>query len=196
MKTKNKSLIYYPLWVLSAIILMAGCTKENDQMAGNPADQAPLEDFQLKSGSADQNRLLAEIRAATARYHNIEEAYADGYILGSPCVSSPEGGMGYHLINLDLVMDNVIDHRQPEALVYEPMKNGRMRLVAVEYIVPYPFWDQAEGVPVLGNKVFDDMPNFPEPLGPNYQLHVWVWKNNPAGIYNPYNPNVNCEFAF
>ncbi len=201
MKTKNTNPVSIPLLVLAAILVMAGCSKEGDlefnqPETGDPASYLQADDNPLKSTSSDQNRILARIRSATAKYHDIEVALSDGYDFGSPCVSSESGGMGYHLVNMDLLMNPSVDPEQPEALVYEPMKNGRMRLVAVEFIVPYPVWDQENGVPMLGNQAFDDMPYFPPPLGPNYQLHVWVWRHNPLGMYAPYNPNVSCEYAF
>jgi hypothetical protein len=31
------------------------------------------------------------------------------------------------------------------------------------------------------------------PPFPHYQLHVWVWKNNPNGMYFPFNPKVRCQ---
>jgi hypothetical protein len=199
MKTKNT--IPALALVFGAMILIAGCSKENDLEVKNAetqqADQTLTpENPMLKSSHANQNKILAQIRSATAKYHNIDAAFDAGYIIGSPCVESASGGMGFHLINPGLISNGVTDPEQPEALVYEPMKNGRMRLVAVEFIIPYPLWDvQENGLPMLGNQPFDDMPNFPAPLGPNYQLHVWVWKNNPLGIYVPYNPTVSCEFA-
>jgi len=42
---------------------------------------------------------LAEVRAATARYHDLDAALADGYIPVSPCVAEAGlGGMGYHFL--------------------------------------------------------------------------------------------------
>ncbi len=41
-------------------------------------------------------RALSEARAATAKYHRVEEAIADGYVSTQQCVSSPFGGMGIH----------------------------------------------------------------------------------------------------
>ena len=28
-----------------------------------------------------------------------------------------------------------------------------------------------------------------------YELHVWLYKDNPDGIYKDYNPRVDCEFC-
>ena len=47
--------------------------------------------------------------------------------------------MGVHFAKGELV-DGTIDVQNPEVLVYEP-KNGRLQLVAAEYIVPTEAWD-------------------------------------------------------
>ena len=38
---------------------------------------------------------------------------------------------------------------EPELLLYEPEKNGRLRLVAVEYIIPYTLHSRAAAPPAL-----------------------------------------------
>lgn len=199
MKTKNTMPVLLTALVMVAMLVIAGCSKDNEVELREAETAQAGQEFlpegsQLKSSHADQNKILAEIRRATAKYHDIDAAFDDGYIIGSPCVESGAGGMGFHLINPAL-FNGEVNPDQPEALVYEPMKNGRMRLVAIEFIIPYPLWDAENGLPMLGSQPYDDMPFFPEPLGPNYQLHVWVWKNNPLGIYAPFNPTVSCDFA-
>jgi hypothetical protein len=206
MKTKNTNLFYLPLWILSAMLILAGCSKEgikDFEYDTSETDQSnktlKSAHFETKSSKADQNSILAQIRSATAKYHDIEVALADGYVFGSGCVSSPLGGMGYHVIRFDLVASMTIDPDQPQVLLYEPMKNGKMRLVGVEFLVNYHQWNETyDDPPMLGNQPFDAVPNAPAPPdgpGPTYQLHVWVWKNNPLGIYFPFNPNVSCDFA-
>lgn len=145
--------------------------------------------------TADQNQLYAAIRAATARYQQVDRALEAGYVVGSECVESPAGGMGYHYIRPDLI-DGVLEPTMPEVLVYEPQKNGRLRLVAVEHIVVAALWNGGDP-PALGNRVFDDHtpPGSAGPPFPHYQLHSWLWKHNPAGIHTAYNPRVGCAFA-
>jgi len=148
--------------------------------------------------SALHNKTLADIRQATARYHSLDAALADGFQLGSNCVSSPLGGMGYHYVNFSRIFDGTIDPSQPEALVYEPMKNGKLRLVAVEYIVDAETWQaQHDAPPVLGDEEFDNYLSLEgNPLGfPHYQLHAWVWKHNPSGLHAAFNPTVSCAYG-
>lgn len=121
---------------------------------------------------------LAEVRAATAKYHDVEAAMLDGYAPASPCVP----GMGYHYmrgINADA---GDLDHTSPEMLVYVPRKNGSLKLVAVEYAS----WDP--GAELLGHDFEAPMPDGP----PFHTLHAWIWQGNPAGMFSPTNPNVSC----
>ena len=32
-------------------------------------------------------------------------------------------------------------------------------------------------------------------LPPFYELHAWLWKHNPSGMFNDWNPRVSCDFA-
>lgn len=151
-----------------------------------------LENLRMDS---ETNKMLAGLRAATAKYHRIEVAMDNGYVLpeGSGCVSTPSGGMGYHYVN-SAALDGEYDPTMPEALLYEMGKNGKMKLVGVEFVVVADDWDaENEMIPYFGMQEFDKAyPPAPLPFR-NYQLHVWVWKHNPNGIFTMFNPNVTCE---
>lgn len=134
-------------------------------------------------------RELAQVRSSTARFHNLRVAQAAGYGLVPGldyCFDNPRvGGMGFHYINVSL-LDAVVNPRKPEALVYAPGKNGKLDLVAVEYIVPQSAWKAAQPPSLFGR-------NFElNPVLGVYALHAWIWKNNPSGIYNDWNPRVSC----
>ena len=147
------------------------------------------------AGDAAQNQLLATVREATARYHRVDAALADGYVLGSPCEAMPGQGIGIHYRKGSLI-DAVVDPAQPELLVYEPHENGNLNLVAVAFVVRASAWDPThDSPPMLGNQVFEDkrVPDWSSPPFPNYELHVWVWKHNPNGMYATTNPSVSCE---
>jgi hypothetical protein len=135
---------------------------------------------------------LPEVRAATAKFHRVEAAQAAGWDLVpglDHCFENPgTGAMGYHYINTAL-LDTRLDPLQPEAMVYAPGLNGQLKLAAVEYIVPAEAW-AAEGhseLPVLHGRSF----HLNEALGV-YVLHAWIWNNNPAGMFEDWNPKVNC----
>ena len=92
-------------------------------------------------GNGGAQAELAQVRAATARFHRVEEAVAAGYELGwvngagnrivAGCVSHPTAGaMGYHYFNAELMADNAVDALEPEVLVYAPAADGGLRLVA------------------------------------------------------------------
>jgi hypothetical protein len=135
---------------------------------------------------------LADVRDATARFHRSEAAQAAGWDLVpglEGCFSNPSvGDMGYHYINTT-ILDTELDPLQPEALVYVPGPNGQFQLGGVEYIVPAEPWDGtgASQPPELLGHTFHLNPS----LGV-YVLHAWIWKNNPAGMFEDWNPNVSC----
>ena len=132
---------------------------------------------------------LAQLRALTAPFHRIEAAQAAGWTMPIPgCFSDPAGGMGYHFGN-EALIDGAVDALEPELLVYEPQANGRMRLVAVEYIVPFEQWT-ASAPPSLYGQSFHRNENFGL-----WVLHVWHFRHNPSGIFTDWNPTVTCEHA-
>jgi hypothetical protein len=122
---------------------------------------------------------LAALRNATAPYHSLDAAEADGFVPLLGCFDSPAGGMGQHFFIPSRM--GVVDLTKPTALVYE-VKDNRYQLVAVEYIVPGP---STLSVPPLLGQPF----TYLSALGV-WKLHAWVWRPNPAGMFADYNPNV------
>jgi hypothetical protein len=146
---------------------------------------------------ASQND-LADVRRATARFHRVEVTLEAGYQLGyneefplDGCIAHPtDGGMGYHYFNIDLINDISVDPLQPEGIVYAPGPNGQLQLDAVEWVVPKAAWEAAgntEPPEVLGMPM-----HVLNPALGWYILHAWVWKNNPAGMFEDWNPSVVC----
>ncbi len=135
---------------------------------------------------------LAGVRAATARFQRVEVARAAGWDLVpglDSCFSNPGvGAMGYHYIHTGL-LDTVVEADRPESLVYAPGPQGQLKLAAVEYIVPAGPWDDAGNTtpPSLFGQSF----HLNEALGV-YVLHAWIWMNNPAGLFEDWNPAVTC----
>jgi hypothetical protein len=144
---------------------------------------------------AEVRQLIHEVRSATAEFHNLENALEAGYGKFLDCFQhGPELGMGQHFVNGDLLGNGELDPLQPEALVYEPLEDGTMLLVALEYIVPDEIWDpEGEGrePPMLFGQELTLRTNIPE-TPPIWALHIWLWAHNPEGLFADYNPLVFC----
>jgi hypothetical protein len=146
-------------------------------------------------GAAMPTSQLAALRGATARFHRVEAAVAEGYVPFGGCFSDPggTGAMGFHYVNDALVADPAIDPLRPELLVYAARPSGGLRLVAVEWITFVSAWHGAGQLspPSLFGREFHINPTLlAEPF---YLLHAWIWKHNPSGMFADWNPHVSCE---
>jgi hypothetical protein len=140
--------------------------------------------------SASVRKDLATLRRVTASFHRFSNAVAAGWSTQiTPCMTDPNGagGMGFHYGNTRLI-DGSVRVDQPELLLYEPQKNGRLRLVAVEYIIPYTFVPRSAAAPVLFGQKFKQNDTFQL-----WGLHAWVWEENPSGVFANWNPRVTCK---
>ena len=132
---------------------------------------------------------------ATQKYTNVNAAINAGYhpVLG--CVSGPDhGAMGVHYLNASL-LNGEVDATQPQALIYEPLGGGRMRLVGVEFIVDAATWEKKNAAPPqLYQQLLQLIPS-PNRYGLDtfYELHVWAWQDNPNGAFVDWNNKVNCN---
>jgi hypothetical protein len=149
---------------------------------------------------------LDEVRAALDRYQDPILAIHDGYFSTLACVqfpaaggagqmAYPAGGMGVHFLNVGL-MGPKLDPLHPQVLLYEP-DGDKLRLVSAEWFVPL-----STGVkqrPQLFGHPFDGPMEGHHPIMPemmhHYDLHVWLWKQNPSGMFSPTNPTVKCPKA-
>jgi hypothetical protein len=133
--------------------------------------------------------LVDRVRAANARFNDVSVAVAEGYA-PIPCASGVDGGaMGVHYVNPNYLKDAIPDLKRPQAVMYEPTPDGKMALVAVEYVT-------FKGPASLGGQLFNfnGAPNR-YGLDPFYELHVWAWKANPRGPFADMNPDVTCADA-
>ena len=169
------------------------------------------------------NSELARVRQATARYKDVNVALAEGYIrdpmniceqatmMGKP---AELGVMGIHYFRPDLLgitgppnprvsgTGTHTDFMRPAVLIYEPQENGSMELIAVENLAFVEAWKKAgnnqppsfQGVP------YDHMADDPATptdeahmFEPHYDRHVWLFRENPNGIFAQYNPNATCK---
>jgi hypothetical protein len=141
-------------------------------------------------------KLVQDVREATKQFIDVNNATAAGYVASFGCVSGPDhGAMGIHYVNGALVGDGLLDIKQPEALIYEPVGKKR-RLVGVEYIVDSATWlaNNNNTPPALDDQDFQFVaaPNRFN-LADFFELHVWAWQDNPQGAFVDWNDSVSCE---
>ncbi|HEY8570836.1 hypothetical protein [Phenylobacterium sp.] len=166
---------------------------------------------------------LAEVRKATERFQDVNVALAEGYIrdpfdlcdtaemMGKP---AHLGAMGVHYFRPDLIGVSAppnprvdgeglhTDFRKPSILIYEPQADGSMELVAVENLVFIKAWEAAghKTPPSFHGVTWDRMADDPKTaideahmFQPHYDRHVWIYRDNPNGVFTPFNPNVSCK---
>jgi hypothetical protein len=149
------------------------------------------------TSSSEPRAELNQVRDATDAFHNLDLALAAGYESFYLCTDQARvGGMGQHYVKGALVEDPALDKLRPEVLVFEPRRDGGYQLVAVEYVVLKDAWHKANGskTPRLFGKRLKlvtapnryGLPDF-------YELHAWIWKGNPRGVFDDWNPNVSCR---
>ncbi|HKE48541.1 MAG TPA: hypothetical protein VKB52_10790 [Rhodanobacteraceae bacterium] len=136
--------------------------------------------------------LVSKVRDATARYRDVNVAIQEGWVAATPCVSGPDhGAMGVHFVLPDRLSDGVVDADEPEALIYEPLTNGALRLVGVEFIalastVTEPPKLEGHLLNFVGEPNRFGLPAF-------YEMHVWAWEGNPQGNFADWNTDVSCD---
>jgi hypothetical protein len=135
------------------------------------------------------NPLVEHVRIANNRFKDVKAAVAEGYA-PIPCTSGPDGGaMGIHYVNPKLLMSETADLKHPAAVLYEPTAEGKLNLVAVEYVtVKGPAALEGHLFSFIGAPNRYGLPAF-------YELHVWAWKPNPKGVFTDMNPTVSCDHA-
>ena len=162
------------------------------------------------------------MRAGADKYRDVDVALADGYIrdpdnhcFSAEMVGMPAemGVMGIHFFRPDLLgvtgTDPLVDGNgtytdwdQPSVLIYEPQADGSLELVSVENLVFIKAWEAAgnDAPPVLLGRTWDTMIDDPATetdeahgFAPHYDQHVWLYRDNPAGVLEPFNTNATCE---
>lgn len=165
---------------------------------------------------------LEEVRRATERFRDVNVAIAEGYIrdpfdlcdtaemMGKP---ASLGAMGIHYARPDLLgitappsprvtgSGTHTDFRRPSILIYEPQEDGSLELVAVENLVFADAWHAAGHTerPSFHGVPYDSMADDPATdvdeahmFAPHYDRHVWLYRDNPNGMFVPFNPQVSC----
>jgi hypothetical protein len=166
--------------------VLTGCQPDQTAVPG----AAMQSHAAARASSPGIEKQLAELRRLTAPFQRFESAAAAGWGTRiTECFSDPaRGGMGYHYGNTALI-DGTVDALKPELLLYEPQQNGELRLVAVEYVVPFTAWTATEPP-----KLYEQSFHRNETFG-LWVLHVWHVRHNPSGMFMDWNPRVGCEFG-
>ncbi len=138
---------------------------------------------------------VAAARQATEKYHQLAAAERDGFGPFYVCTDEAgAGAMGQHYVNGDRGAHPSLDEANPEVLVYAPLRGGGYRLVGVEYVVIAADWDALHASPPqlfgrtlkrvpAGNRY--GLPDF-------YEIHAWIWRPNPRGMFDDWNSKVSC----
>jgi hypothetical protein len=143
------------------------------------------------------------LRKAMEKYQDYKVAVRDLYLSTVGCVhyagekmahhmEYAKGAMGIHFVNVTL--QGPPDPMKPNVLIYEPV-GKELKLVAVEWLVPLTA-DLKQRPSLFGQSFMGPMEGH-EPLIPkdyvHYDLHAWLFKNNPLGMFAPTNPDVSCK---
>jgi len=177
----------------------------------------------LNAQTAATEPTLEQVRVATERFRDVKVAQAEGYVrdpmnicdtadmMGRPAAL---GAMGIHFFRPDLLgikgppnprVDGDgthTDFRKPAILIYEPQRDGSLKLVAVENLVFQRSWHAAGNAkpPSFHGVEYDTMQDDPATkideahmFEPHYDRHVWLYRDNPNGIFAPFNPKVSCK---
>jgi hypothetical protein len=100
--------------------------------------------------------------------------------------------MGVHFLNPANIGPN-LDPTKPQILIYEP-KGDKLVLVGAEWFVPVAV--AGNTVPTIFGQTLAGPMDGHEPIIPasfrHYDLHVWLWKDNPRGIFTSTNAAIKC----
>ena len=152
---------------------------------------------------------LRATRAALDKYQDPMAAVRDGYFSTVACIefragngatehehmaghmAYMPGAMGVHFLN-PANIGSTLDSLKPQVLLYEPV-GDKLRLVGAEWFAPVAVAKTAPTI--FGQTLMGPMEGHP-PIMPaslhHWDLHVWLWKDNPAGVFSPTNARVKC----
>lgn len=147
---------------------------------------------------------LQAAKAALAKYADPFVAIKDGFYSTLACIDFPKGAMhgtveyppgamGVHFLN-PANIGPVLDPAKPQVLIYEPV-GDKLVLAAAEWVVPVQVAGNTAPT-IFGQKLAGPMDGH-EPIMPaalrHYDLHVWLWKDNPRGVFTSTNAAVKCD---
>ena len=176
-----------------------------------------IQTFALAQGDSDVNRQIARLRAVTARYHDINNAFADGFTVVAPgtCHNGDDGNpVGIAYVNIPRFLSPEVDQDEPEFISYIPTGDGNARLVSIAFTNRSLFRDtrppETPGyrAGIFPWQQFVIPPFLEEVSGPFslfgqvarrefsgrwlYIVNVWPWAPNPNGMFADGNPDLSC----
>jgi hypothetical protein len=146
---------------------------------------------------------LQSAKAALSKYSDPFVAIKDGYFSTVACMDFPDGAkdgtieyppgaMGVHFLNAANIGPN-LDPSKPQVLIYEPV-GDKLVLAGAEWFVPVQV--APNGPPTIFGQTLAGPMDGHEPIMPaalkHYDLHVWLWKDNPRGMFTSTNKDVKC----
>lgn len=146
---------------------------------------------------------LQAAKAALAKYADPIVAVRDGYFSTVACVDFPKGAvdgpityppgaMGVHFLNPANIGPK-LDPTKPQILIYEQVGN-KLVLTAAEWFAPVAV--AGDTAPTIFGQTLAGPMDGHEPILPaslrHYDLHVWLWKKNPRGMFTSTNAAVKC----
>jgi hypothetical protein len=157
-----------------------------------------------------------DVNVAKAEGYTTDNKCTTAEMLGFP---NEMGAMGLHYVRRDMLglppkppshpvgrvkgTGTYTDFRKPAMLVYEPQPDGSLELVAVENLVFASAWHQGLGKkkpPTFHGRTYDFLIDNPQTKvdeahgwEPHYEQHVWVFRDNPNGVFSEFNPLVTCR---
>jgi len=154
---------------------------------------------------------LSATRAALEKYQDPMVAVRDGYYSTVACIEFKStsgdmaghnmehmdykpGAMGVHFLNLGNV-GPTLDPLKPQVLLYE-IVGKKLKLTGAEWFVPTAL---AKTPPMIFGQTLQGPMEGHQPIMPeglhHWDLHVWLFKDNPAGMFSPTNAAVKCPVS-
>ena len=181
---------------LFAVLVLTGCSPTSLGAQASVLATATSPHQATPTKKSEASGLVKVVRESTERFRDVSVAEAEGYVLQFGCVTGADAGaMGLHYVNASIVGDGELDATRPEIVIYEPMPDGRLRLIGADYLVVAEAWHakHTETPQLMGQllHLFESPNRFGLPAF--YTLHVWAWKENPTGMFVNWHSKVSCE---
>ncbi|MFB6151568.1 MAG: twin-arginine translocation signal domain-containing protein [Haloarculaceae archaeon] len=139
----------------------------------------------LGNGGPDPATQVENKRDALSKYEDVKATLGEGYQTTAKYVRTDGGALGEVFVNFDAPS---LDPTTPNAVLYTLTEDGVYEPLGCKWFVPA---EEADSPPSLFGKEFrgpieSDVPFVPK----HYALHVWVYRDNPEGLFARYNPAV------